>query len=371
MKYKLLLSLTLLFVFETIIKAQNINNKTEQFQKILNKACDNKKVFGTTFCLASEQGTWCGAAGDMKIQQPFFIASTTKLFISALFMQQESKGNLRLDDPIAKWLGDEIIQGLHVYKGIEYSRKITLKQLLAHTSGLPDYFEDKGANGSSLLQKLCEGNDQHWTPLQAIAMSKNMQPLFAPGTPGKAHYSDTNYQLLGLILEQLYQKKLEALLRDEIFTPLQMTHTYLYTDSTDTTPQLFYYKKKPLKIPAAMTSFGADGGIVSTVEDLQIFLHAFFGGLLFPKEKLTAMKSWNPIFSPLESGIGIHRFKLPAYMNPGHKIPDLMGHSGLSGTFAYYSERDGLYITGTANQVAYPQTSFVTAIKLIQVYLRK
>jgi hypothetical protein len=77
------------------------------------------------------------------------------------------------------------------------------------------------------------------------------------------------------------------------------------------------------------------------------------------------LKQWNKIFFPLQSGVGIHRFKLPWFFDPAGMTPELIGHSGLSGAMAYYSEKDKLFIVGTVNQVAYPSTSFNTAVKLI------
>jgi hypothetical protein len=68
----------------------------------------------------------------------------------------------------------------------------------------------------------------------------------------------------------------------------------------------------------------------------------------------------------MQSGIGIHRFKLPWIFNPFGVVPELIGHSGLSGALAYCNLEKDLFITGTVNQIAYPETSFKLAIKLIQ-----
>lgn len=119
-----------------------------------------------------------------------------------------------------------------------------------------------------------------------------------------------------------------------------------------------------------MVSFGADGGIVSTSKEMMVFLEAFFGGVFFPKEYIEGMSVWNRIFFPMQSGIGIHRFKLPWFFDPTGAIPELIGHSGLSGALAYYSPARDLLVTGTVNQVAYPDTSFRLMIKLIQRVLK-
>jgi len=195
-----------------------------------------------------------------------------------------------------------------------------------------------------------------------------MKPRFKPGAKGKAFYSDTNYQLLGRVIEIITGKRIGAVLKEFIFEPLQLRNTYLYDDSNDTTPVSLYYKTDPLCIPLAMTSFGPDGGIVSTARESMTFLRAFFGGQLFPKEYISELTIWNRIFFPLQYGIGVARFKLPRIFSPFKPIPELIGHSGLSGAFAYYCPEKDLYLTGTVNQIAKPGLSFRLMIKLLKCF---
>lgn len=150
-----------------------------------------------------------------------------------------------------------------------------------------------------------------------------------------------------------------------------MTKTYLYQDPSDKTPKTLYYKGTELHIPQAMTSFGADGGIVSTSNDMLIFLEAFFSGKIFAKEYIDELQDWKNIFPPLKSGIGIHLFKLPWIFNPTVALPNFIGHSGLSGALAYYSPEGNIFIVGTVNQVAHPDISFRTMIKLTQQLISK
>ena len=149
-----------------------------------------------------------------------------------------------------------------------------------------------------------------------------------------------------------------------------MTKTYLYQDSTDKTPKTLYYKSNELNIPKAMTSFGADGGIVSTSTDMLIFIEAFFTGRLFPLTYIPELQEWNKIFFPMRSGIGIHLFKLPWLFNPTGAVPYFIGHSGLSGALAYYSPKENIFVVGTINQVAHPDISFKTMIKQTQKALK-
>jgi D-alanyl-D-alanine carboxypeptidase len=338
---------------------------TSKFQTIINKTIDNKSVFGTILTVEKGNEHWTGSAGNLTNEQPFFIASTTKLYVTALILKLRAEGKLSLDDKISRFLSTEIMHKLHVYKGVNYSDTLTVRHLLAHTSGLPDYFEDKGTDGKSLLQKLQEGADQTWTFEQTVEMSKKMTPFFAPDTKGKAHYSDTNFQLLGKIIENIYGKTLAQVMNEVIFQPLVLKQTYMYADAADKKPALMYFKNKPLDICKAMTSFGADGGIVSTSEETMVFLRAFFNGYFFPKSYLPELYKWNSVMFPLEYGVGIMKFQLPAIFTMFRKMPAFIGHSGLSGAFAYYIPDKDVFLTGTVNQINNPGTSYKMLTQIV------
>lgn len=348
-----------------------MTGKEKSLQAILDKTVDGKKVFGTSFAVKNDSLTWVGASGDLSKDQPYFIASTTKLFTTAIILRLRSEGKLNIEDKISKYLEASILNDLHVYKGKDYSGELTIKHLLAHTSGLPDYFQGKGTDGKSLEGDLKNGNDQFWTFQQAIERTKAMKPLFPPGKKNKAHYADANFQLLGKIIEIITNKPYSACCHDFIVSPLGLSNTYLYLDFADKRPKTLYYKAYELNIPKAMMSFGADGGIVSTSADMLLFIESFFRGKLFPSEYIDELQEWNKIFFPMKSGTGIHLFKLPWLFNPTGAVPYFIGHSGLSGALAYYSPEEDIYVAGTVNQVAHPDISFKTMIKLIRELMKK
>ena len=111
--------------------------------------------------------------------------------------------------------------------------------------------------------------------------------------------------------------------------------------------------------------------MVSTTEDLLLFIEAFFTGKLFPSTYIEELQQWNKIFFPMRSGIGIHLFKLPWIFNPTGGVPYFIGHSGLSGALAYYCPKENIFVVGTVNQVAHPDIAFRTMIKLTQKVLKK
>ena len=148
----------------------------------------------------SDQFSHDVAMGNLAGEKQFFIASTTKLYITAILLKMVAEGRISLDDKIAKHLPQDDISGLHVYRGKEYSNDLRIIHLMAHTSGLPDYFQQK-QDGKSLLQRLQSGEDVSWSYQDTLRWTKALPAKFAPATRRKAFYSDSNYQLLGRIIE--------------------------------------------------------------------------------------------------------------------------------------------------------------------------
>jgi D-alanyl-D-alanine carboxypeptidase len=109
------------------------------------------------------------------------------------------------------------LDGLHIYKNNDYSNKIKIKHLLKQTSGLYDNFWP-------LLEKLLEDKELKMSPREAIIWGKNnLKTHFPPGK--KTKYTDTNYHLLGLIIENITGKPFHELLKDYIFVPLEMENS--------------------------------------------------------------------------------------------------------------------------------------------------
>ena len=335
-------------------------------QATFDRFMEGRNLFGGTVRLETEDGSfaWESATGDLAVGDPYFIASTTKLYVTAVLLALRSQGKLGLDDLLVDHLRPQLVAGIRTDK-TDDSGLLTIRHLMSHTSGLPDYFQQKRPGGSSLEKQITAGRDQTWTLDDVLEASRRMKAPFAPGTPGKALYSDTNYQLLGKVIETVTGQALDEAFRAFITDPLSLTDTYLYTDPADDRPHHLYYKDRALRVPMAMVSFGPDGGIVSTASESMTFLKAFFTGVLFPVDYLPELYLWNKIFFPLQYGVGIMRFQLFRYLSPFSPAPELLGHSGLSGAFAFYAPGRGLYCTGTINQIAQPGRSFRLLLRLL------
>lgn len=292
-------------------------------------------------------------------ERPYFIASITKLFTSTVVMQLVRDGRFGLDDPVAGILGEETVRGLVVHDGRDYGPQITIRQLLAHTSGVPDYYTRTDGTGVALAERLRQ-RDRSWTFEAFLDVARHLPSPFPPGHPGKAFSSDTNYQLLGRVVETVTDRSFAAVVRQRIIDPVQLTRTWHFTPATmDRYDAISPVRERdrPLRIPAALASSGPDGGIVATVDDQIRFLTALVGGeVLTPSELAVMAADWNrlPGFGPLSSGVGILRFHLPRWQTGFARLPPMIGYSGSFGTVLYHAPETGVTVAATVNQT-HPQ----------------
>jgi D-alanyl-D-alanine carboxypeptidase len=343
----------------------------EKLQKILNATVDNRGVFGSVVKVSSPEITWMGSAGNMNLKTPFFIASTTKLYTAAIIFQLCFEKKMDLEDRIANYIDSNVLDDLHVLDDKEYSHEITIKQLLSHTSGIADYFEQKNESGDVLANQIKAGIDLSWSFEELLTWTKGMPSKFRPGEESQAFYSDTNYQLLGYIIEKVTGLSFDENLMQRVVEPLSLSHTYMFRDIDDTKPIDMYCQHRQLHIPKAMSSFGCDGGIVSNVDELMTYIKAFYDGTLFPKSYIEDSNQWNKLFFPLEYGMGMMRFKLPRIFTPFNVLPELIGHSGTSGAFAFYAPEKELFIVGTVNQSDKPGRAYKLLTKLATLTYKK
>ena len=192
----------------------------------------------------------------------------------------------------------------------------------------------------------------------------------AKDTPdsGKSYYSDTNYQLLGAIIESITQCPLAQVFQDRIFEPSQLNDTYVFDHTQQRIePIPLYNKDQRLDVPLVMSSMASDGGIVSTLSDSSRFLKGYFAGALFDKIHFKRIYQWKALFFPMHYGYGLMRFKLPRWMTLFRETPELIGHSGSSGSFAFYVPDKDLYLVGAFNQIDKPARPFNFMLKVINI----
>lgn len=323
---------------------------------ILQKIIRKKHVYSAVLCVESGDGhfSWTGATGDMQAGSRYFIASVTKLYVTAVVMRLIEKQKLALNDKIAAYLPVDFMDGLHVLDGKDYSDEITVRHLISNTSGLPDYFFHKQPDGKTAAATLLDGADESWHLEKTVATVKKLKPNFPPGKKRKAAYSDTNYQLLGKIIETVTGSTIGDVFREYLFDEIGLADTYTFSDASDKSPASFYYKSKKLWIPKYMESVTTEGGIVSTAQECMRFLKAFFDGRFFPKEHIEDMKDWKWILPPpglFLFGVGLEKLWTPRIISPFKPIREVLGFWGQTGSFAWHHPETDLYFTGTTNQI--------------------
>lgn len=325
-----------------------MNNAINQstLDELVAQAVKKKNIVNVVLCVEKGDNSFSqvASAGNMENDHPYFLASVTKLYITASILRLRAENKINLDDKISKYLSKDVVSRIHVFKEIDYSNDITIKHLMSNTSGIPDYFT------SEVFLELVNGKDQSWPFDKTIHSVKQMKPKFKPGQKGKAHYSDTNYQILGEIIKTITRKSIQEVFKEFIFDELNLKHTYVYEDSNDSKPIPLNYKSKQLHIPQYMSSIPAEGGIISTAKESMIFVRAFFNGKLFPKSDFNELlNSFNFLFVPGQFYYGIGIAKQPISLL---SFKDgLIGHWGQSGAFAFYLPKKDLYFTGTVNQI--------------------
>lgn len=342
-----------------------------KLNQLLRNQLKQRQIFNVVIGVQTADGSfsWSGAGGvadpereaAMRVDSPYFIASVTKIFTAAAVMLLHEQGRLRLEDPVSRFVAPDVLGGLHQFRGTNYAEQLKVHHLLGHTSGLADYFEEKDRRGKTFVQTLLEEGDADWTQDDLFArvrteLSAKFGPASHEGSGNKAHYSDTNYQLLGSILTTVQETSFGQLLHDLLFAPLGLRDTYVFGEPRAAAgreePATMYHGDRPFVVPKAMRAFGPNGGMVSTVADQLSFLKALFGGRVFSKpETLERMQQWNKLFFPVEYGFGLMRYELPRWMSPFDAVPEFVGHSGSVGSFAFYCRERDFYVAGTVNQL--------------------
>lgn len=298
----------------------------------------------------------------------FHIASVSKTFTAVLIAKLKEEGKLDFNDPIVRYLDEDYIRGLLVINGEDYTSEITIAQLLQHTSGLADFFEDKTEDGWSFLEfGVNEGLDMSEEQLLEYVKSE----LTPAGRPGELfHYSDLNYMLLIKIAETVTGSDITELMSHYFFKPLNMVDSSLFMESEPINPSpsaisgAYFGELNIIKDGISKIISNADGGLISTISDLHTFIHALFTGQIISAETLSEMQQWIPEFPGSVYGFGMRKFYLPDLDKTLPKY-HLIGGTGATGSFMYYCPELELYYTGTLNSISARKTHIVAIVNLM------
>ncbi len=311
-------------------------------QSLVDETARQLMVPGYLVLLRTPQGEFTAASGTTTIGEQkvptvdthFRIGSVTKTMTAAATVLLAQNGKLRLEDPVSTYLPQ-----------VPNGANITVAQLLEMRSGL---YNSTGSD--TIINSLDDTPTRAWTPQELLDIGLAHPPNFAPGA--EYEYNNTNYVILGLIVEQLEKKPLATVFEDRLFKPLGMTNTmlppaasstipapfshgYLYgssssvmADSRAYTPAMEAAAKAGTLRPKDYTDLnhsfaGSAGAVISTAADLATWMAALAGGKVFNAEYQKIWQASAKIINPKNPyswyGYGIDQLRW------GETIVDLHG----------------------------------------------
>ncbi|WP_034214499.1 serine hydrolase domain-containing protein [Actinoplanes subtropicus] len=221
----------------------------------------------------------------------FRMGSDTKTFVSVVLLQLVGERRLSLDDPVQRWLPG-VVSG----NGND-GAKVTVRELLQHTSGIANYTGDLTALGSPAAYYAHRFD--HYDPADLVALAMKHPPLFAPGTSWS--YSNTNYILAGMIIQKVTGHSWAREVHDRVLAPLHLSQTYVPGDNpTLRDPHAEGYNQfapgGPLIDTTLFNPTAADaaGSMVSTPSDLARFWQALQTGRLLRPAQMAQMHDTVP-----------------------------------------------------------------------------
>jgi D-alanyl-D-alanine carboxypeptidase len=280
------------------------------------------------------------AAGDpIAADTSFRVGSLSKMFVATMVMQLVDEGLVDLDQPLSTYLPDASLGG-----------DATVRQLLGHRSGLPSDLD-------AIADDLLADRERVFTPDDMFALVAEM-PRHQPGE--QFAYANTNYLLLGQLIEQLEGSDLNTVLRQRIGEPLglEVTH-FAATDTPDPEgmaggwSQIGALNGDPDEPYTSIASGAwAAGALISTADEIADFMAALFGGGLVSQESLAEMTT----LGPEGYGLGLGGFVLP-------DGTQMYGHEG--GIFGYTAGAihdpntgDTLVVLTNNDLIAAPEVGF-------------
>lgn len=255
-------------------------------------------------------------------------ASITKQMTAAVVLKLQEEGKLSVKDKLSRYFPE-----------LPFADKLTLHHLLSHTSGIYNYLAAVQSGGIRDITKPVSQQE-------LIALFKDKPLVFEPGS--RVVYSNSNYLLLGMIIEKLTGKKYEQVVRERILTPLGMTSSGFDFASLQSPYKAAGYLRfggadltRPAPIMDSTLSFAA-GALYSTVGDLHQWVNAYGKKILKPS-------SWQALFTMNRDGygygVGIGKIR-------GHRVISHPGATSGFNSFLYYFPDDQLTIIHLTNNAS-------------------
>jgi D-alanyl-D-alanine carboxypeptidase len=307
----------------------------QKVQAKLNESHASAKFPGATVGFVLPDGRTASVSSgvsDLETKTPLkptdkmLAGSIGKTFVAATTLQLVQEGKLNLDEKIERWLGRE-----KWFAQLPNAKDITLRMLLNHTSGIPNHADDK-----TFLKALFKNSERDIKYEELIAYILNKKPLFAAGKG--FNYADTNYILVGIIIERTTGKTLYDEITERILMPLKLSQTV--PSNKNILPQVTngYFQNKPIIVNGKFTVNPqwewAGGGFASTAEDLARWAQALYAGDVLRKNLLDEMLKGVKTNEGTEYGLGVeiahgkfgksygHDGEFPGYLSDMRYFPE-------------------------------------------------
>ena len=324
------------------------------YQWHLNQGFDSGLPGQSVLINTPGEGLWEGSIGYACIEERIpmttchihYAASIPKAFTAIAILQQIEKGNLSLDSKISDYLDEK-------YKRyIPNVDRITIRQCLNHTSGIPDQIDEE------FMTRFMNDPDYFYTQEELMAFLEGKDALWEPGE--KYYYSDANYNILILILHKISGDHL-SLFEEDIFRPLGlMNTTYNYDINHHTVPGLVsaYWDKYSdgslenitLWEDAITSYFKGSGGMATNCYDLFLFLQGVFNGTLVSEATLGLIKS-DTVHNP-EADTWINDSYGLGFMVIHNDYGTWYGHAGRdpgAASYVFFNPENGVTLAAMTN----------------------
>jgi D-alanyl-D-alanine carboxypeptidase len=323
---------------------------------------------GAVFHVSSTQlGEWTGATGigdteaatATRMDDKFRAGSIVKPMVSVVVQQLAEEGTISLDDTLPGVLPED------VHSKIQDSDQITVRMLLNHTSGIPEWLTPQ------LEQEIASDPLRVWEPAEMLDLAAAQPPAFAPGA-GWA-YSNTDYTLLGEIIEEATGNSWRDEVTERVIDAAGLENTSVPEPGDPSLPE--NYMRGYVNVEGEMTDVsetdpsmaGAAGAaaLVTTVSDITRFWKAVLAGELFENEA-TLNEMLTYVDAPAEGGqvgygLGVERYMLPGGIElVGH----LGGAPGYRSIMAYMPAQD-MFIATAMNMQEDPTPVLVPLLEIL------
>lgn len=339
-----------------------MNNSIE---KLLKKTESKQGIFPLQVLVFSESKGIMIEYPEKSADKLFHIASVGKLISTVYCLRLVEQGLLSLDDSITKYLDREILEGLFKSE----PEKISIKDCLTHRTGAADYFEGKDKAGVKFMDLVLKHPNQEWNRSRIYEFVRTqLKPVAECG--GKFNYSDTSFMLVLMIIEKIKGKPIHLLFEDEMFKPFGLNDTqsmiYRYPSEIAKYPESIYLAKTDAKNFISLNCDQADGGIVSTPNDLLKFQTLLYSGQLINNYHLNLMQEWQGVFRPgIHYGMGMMQIRFEEFFFLMRNFPRLIGHIGILSTHCFYDPINDIHFIMNFGSSDKMSQSFVFLSNLI------